>query len=60
MQAADVDPSKRKLVKGCRTCWLSQGEAVLTMKAKQSATYVTINYFCSATDCTAADILHLI
>ena len=46
-QAADVDSSKRKLVKACRTHWLSHGEAIKAMKAELSAVYTTLNYFAS-------------
>ena len=61
IQAADVDSSKRKLVKACRTRWLSHGEAIKAMKAELSAVYTTLNYFASTKkDCTAVGIFHLI
>ena len=61
IQAAGVDSSKRKLVKACRTRWLSHGEAIKAMKAELSAVYTTLNYFASTKkDCTAVGILHLI
>ena len=56
MHSADVDSCKRKLVEAA----VPAGEAVIAMKAKLSAVYVTINYFASVADCTAAGILHLI
>ena len=61
IQAADVDSSKQKLVKACRTRWLSHGEAIKAMKAELSAVYTTLNYFASTKkDCTAVGIIHLI
>ena len=47
IQAADVDSSKRKLVKACRARLLSHSEAIKAMKAELSAVYTTLNYFVS-------------
>ena len=61
IQAADVDSSKRKLVKFCCTHWLSRGKAIKAMKAELSAVYTTLNYFGSTKKvCTAVGIIHLI
>ena len=61
MQTTDVDSSARKLVKACRTRWLSHGEAVIAMKAQLPAVHATLQYFATEKkDCTAAGILHLI
>ena len=63
MQAAD-DKShsrlKRKLVKTCRTCWLSYREAVNALKTKLSSVYATLHFFATEKkDCTAIGVLQL-
>ena len=63
-QAADVeypDWPRRKLVKACRTRWLSHGEAVIALKTELSSVCCTLHYFATEKkDCTAISILQLI
>ena len=72
VQAADVespDRPRRKLVKACRTRWLSHGEAVIALSAPEhgvehtelSSVCSTLHYFTiEKKDCTAIGILQLI
>ena len=60
MQTADVDSSKRKLIKACRTRRLSHADTVIAMKVELSAVHATLNCFVSTKDCTADGVLYLI
>ena len=64
VQASNVESPnvpRRKLVKACRTRWLSHGEAVFALKTEFSSVCATLHYFATEKkDCTAIGILQLI
>ena len=61
MQAADDEShsrSRRKLVKACRTPWLSHCKGVIALKTELSSMLTRLHFFASEKkDCTAIGIL---
>ena len=60
VQAADVESHsrpRRKLVKACRTCWLSHCKAMIALKMELSSVNTTLDFFATEKkDCTAIGI----
>lgn len=60
-QRMDSCSSLRKLIKACRTRWLSHGKAVEAMQKEITSVHTTLKYFATEkNDCTAIGLLQLI
>ena len=60
IQLDDFGSSHIKLIKACRTRWLSHKAAVVSMKAELSSVHSTLGHYASKQDCTAIGVLKLI